>query len=50
MTNLNANNICNKYNFSKSIAGPIQVTGGLIHRMWKVQTKTEYFAIKEINS
>jgi thiamine kinase-like enzyme len=45
-----ANTICQKYDFGTPTSNPVKVTGGLIHKMWKIETEKGNFAIKEINS
>jgi hypothetical protein len=45
-----ANTICKEYDLGIPASNPTKVTGGLIHKMWKIETQKGNFAIKEINS
>jgi thiamine kinase-like enzyme len=50
MTLENAIKICEKYDLGIPASNPVKVTGGLIHKMWRIETEKSKFAIKEINS
>ena len=41
--------ICDEYNLGKSLAPITSVTGGLIHKTWKLKTDKGQFAIKELD-
>ena len=45
-----ASKICNAFGLGVLQNSPIPVSGGLIHRMYKVNTSNGAFAIKELNS
>jgi thiamine kinase-like enzyme len=50
MTLENSIEICQKYDLGTPASNPVKVTGGLIHKMWKIETEKGKFAVKEINS
>ena len=41
--------ICKRYNLGNKHETPIPVTGGLIHKTWKLRTDKGQYAIKELN-
>lgn len=45
-----ASTICKEYNLGTLASSPTKVSGGLIHKIWKIETEKGNFAIKEINS
>ncbi len=50
MTGEEANIVCTKYNLKSVIKLPTKVTGGLIHKMWMLETETGNYAVKELNA
>ena len=47
---INAEAICRNYNLGKVMRPLEKVSGGLIHKMWKMVTSKGSFALKELNS
>jgi hypothetical protein len=45
----NIESICRSFNLGKPLSALSKITGGLIHKMWKLETETGIFAIKELN-
>jgi hypothetical protein len=43
------NALCSLYSLAKPIKLPTKITGGLIHKMWKLETEFGKYAIKELN-
>lgn len=41
--------ICNRYNLGELTVAPVPVTGGLIHRLYRLETTTGTFAVKWLN-
>ena len=42
--------ICDAFDLGIALDDPIPVSGGLIHRMWKMNTNRGSFAIKELDA
>lgn len=47
--NLNFETLCVKYSLGQLINEPEQVTGGLLHRMYRLQTDKAVYAVKALN-
>lgn len=47
--NLSFEMLCAKYNLGQLINEPEQVTGGLLHRMYRLQTDKAQYAVKALN-
>jgi len=41
--------LCNHYDIGELLGQPSPVSGGLLHRMWKLSTTTGHFALKILN-
>ncbi|CAH1054986.1 hypothetical protein [Paenibacillus pseudetheri] len=47
--NLNFETLCTKYELGHLKNEPEQVTGGLLHRMYRLQTDKALYAVKALN-
>lgn len=47
--NLNFEMLCTKYSLSQLMHEPEQITGGLLHRMYRLQTDQAVYAVKALN-
>ena len=45
----NIEQLCQKYDLGEPVTTPRQVTGGLLHKMYHVQTNQGEYAIKLLN-
>ena len=50
MDNKHLIEICKAFELGASIAEPSKVHGGLLHRMWKIQTTKGMYAVKQLSS
>lgn len=46
----NARHICAYFGLGGMIAQPMRVYGGLLHRMWKIQTEKGAYAVKQLSA
>lgn len=49
MDKKSANQLCQLFGFGNLLSSPKPVTGGLLHKMWHIQTDTGDYAVKELN-
>ena len=49
MDSLQATKVCEKLHLGALVANPQEVSGGLLHRMWRIVTSRGTFAVKQLN-
>jgi hypothetical protein len=49
MNEESANKLCQSFGFGNLLSPPKAVLGGLLHKMWSIQTPSGEYAIKELN-